>query len=182
MKEHQIYRNGASPDGWRTIHLGDLVKVNCCNWDPADGSQILYLDLTAVIEPGRLSAPREIAAAEAPSRARRRVQSGDVLVSTVRPNLRGFARVRQSTDNLIASTGFAVLSPMDEVDGSFIYHHIMTEQFAGYLENAATGQAYPAVRPDDIKVTPYYFPHVVNDEILVPSWTQLTKLVRRPRR
>ena len=158
MKKRQIYGNGSVPNGWRTIPLGDLVNVNSRNWDPSDGSQILYLDLTSVIEPGRLAAPREIAAPEAPSRARRRVQSGDVLVSTVRPNLRGFARVRQSANNLIASTGFAVLSPLDEVDGSFIYHHIMTEQFAGYLENAATGQAYPAVRPGEIKSYPLLLP------------------------
>ena len=142
--------NGALPDSWRTVRLGDVVGINRRNWDPnADGS-ILYLDLTAVISPGRLAPPKELAASEAPSRARRRVCSGDILVSTVRPNLRGFARVHKATDNLIASTGFAVLTPQPEVDGSFIYHHVMTEQFAVRLEGASTGQAYPAVRPDDV--------------------------------
>ena len=43
-----------------------------------------------------------------------------------------------------------MLTPLAEVDGSFVYHQIMTEQFAGYLENATTGQAYPAVRPSDV--------------------------------
>ena len=97
-----------------------------------------------------MSCPKELAAAEAPSRARRRVHSGDILVSTVRPNLRGFARVREAPKNLIASTGFAVLTPMSDVDGSYVYHHVMTQQFADYLEKATTGQAYPAVRPADV--------------------------------
>ena len=144
------------PDGWRLARLGDVAEVNCSTWDRLDGSSILYLDLTTVIAPGILSAPKELAATEAPSRARRRVKSGDILVSTVRPNLRGFARVLQAPDNLVASTGFAVLTPLAEVDGSFVYHQIMTEQFAGYLEKATTGQAYPAVRPSD--VTSYAIP------------------------
>ena len=141
---------GALPEGWRMARLGDLAELNRSNWDPSENSVILYLDLTAVAAPGRLSPPKRIAASDAPSRARRRVKSGDVLVSTVRPNLRGFARVMHAPDNLIASTGFAVLTPLADTDGAFIYHHVMTHQFARYLMNATTGQAYPAVRPADV--------------------------------
>ena len=138
------------PQGWRVARLGDVAELNRSNWDPSDNSSILYLDLTAVTAPGRLSPPKGIAASDAPSRARRQVQSGDILVSTVRPNLRGFARVPYASENLIASTGFTVLTPLADVDGSFVYHHVMTHQFARYLTNATTGQAYPAVRPADI--------------------------------
>ena len=96
-----------------------------------------------------LAPPRELAAKDAPSRARRRVQAGDILVSTVRPNLRGFARVTAAPVNLIASTGFAVVTAI-RVDGSLLYHHIMTDEFANYLEESTTGQAYPAVRAIDV--------------------------------
>ena len=150
MNAVRTYENSERPDGWRKVRLGDVVEINQRNWDPRDGAPILYLDLTAVIAPGRLDEPKELAASDAPSRARRRVLSGDILVSTVRPNLRGFARVQKAAGNLVASTGFAVLTPSTEVEGSFVYHHVMTEQFAARLEAAATGQAYPAVRPDDV--------------------------------
>ena len=150
MSAVRTYENSERPDGWREVRLGDVVEINQRNWDPRDGAPILYLDLTAVIAPGRLDEPKELAASDAPSRARRRVLSGDILVSTVRPNLRGFARVQKAAENLVASTGFAVLTPSTEVEGSFVYHHVMTEQFAAKLEAAATGQAYPAVRPDDV--------------------------------
>ena len=139
------------PDGWRRVRLGDVAEVNRSNWDPSNGSSIRYLDLTAVSAPGILSPARLVQAADAPSRARRRVASGDILVSTVRPNLRGFARVREASDNLVASTGFAVVTPWDTVDGSFAYHHVMTSQFAAHLIGATTGQAYPAVRPIDVE-------------------------------
>ena len=138
------------PEGWRLVHLGDVAEANRSGWSPSDDATILYLDLTSIVVPGIMSCPKKLAAAEAPSRARRRVHSGDILVSTVRPNLRGFARVREAPKNLIASTGFAVLTPMSDVDGSYVYHHVMTQQFAGYLEKATTGQAYPAVRPADV--------------------------------
>ena len=138
------------PEGWRLVRLGDVAEANRSGWSRSDDATILYLDLTSIVVPGIMSCPKELAAAEAPSRARRRVHSGDILVSTVRPNLRGFARVREAPKNLIASTGFAVLTPMSDVDGSYVYHHVMTQQFADYLEKATTGQAYPAVRPADV--------------------------------
>ena len=124
--------------------------MNRSNWDSTRGASILYLDLTAVVAPGQLSTPKEIAAKDAPSRARRRVFSGDILVSTVRPNLRSFARIEKAPDDLVASTGFAVLTPSGGVCGSFVYHQVMSISFACYLDRAATGQAYPAVRPEDV--------------------------------
>lgn len=141
---------GTIPADWDVVRLGEVTEINRLNWDPSEGSPILYLDLTAITSPGSLAPPTELTAADAPTRARRRVQSGDILVSTVRPNLRGFARVCEAQENLVASTGYAVVSPRPIVEGSFVYHHVMTTRFAIYLEGAATGQAYPAVRPGDV--------------------------------
>ena len=138
------------PDSWEIVRLGDVAEINQSNWNPGHNLTILYLDLTSIIEPGILAPPKELAAKEAPSRARRQVRPGDILVSTVRPNLRGFARVPEAPRNLVASTGFAVVSPRGIVNGSFVYQHVMTSQFAQYLENAATGQAYPAVLASDV--------------------------------
>ena len=138
------------PDAWRVVRLDDVAEINRSTWNPAKSSTILYLDLTSVLAPGVLAPPRSLSATDAPSRARRRVGSGDILVSTVRPNLRGFARVPEAPEDLVASTGFAVVSPGSYVSGSFIYHHVMSGQFAQYLENATTGQAYPAVLAGDV--------------------------------
>ena len=141
---------GTMPASWEVVRLGDVAEVNARAWDPSDGNNILYLDLTAVVVPGVLAPPRDLAAKDAPSRARRRVQAGDILVSTVRPNLRGFARVTAAPENLIASTGFAVVTAKCMVDDSLLYHHVMTDEFANYLEESTTGQAYPAVRAVDV--------------------------------
>ena len=150
--------HGAIPAGWHRVRLGEVAEVNRINWDPSDSGTILYLDLTAVAAPGVLSPPKALQASEAPSRARRRVKSGDILVSTVRPNLRGFARIRKAEENLVASTGFAVVTPTEQVVESFAYHHVMTQQFADFLVGATTGQAYPAVRATDVEEYPLFLP------------------------
>ena len=158
---------GMTPGDWDVVRLGEVTEINRLNWDPSEGSPILYLDLTAVTSPGSLAPPKELTAAHAPSRARRRVQSGDILVSTVRPNLRGFARVCEAQENLVASTGFAVVSPKPVVEGSFVYHHVMTTRFAMYLEGAATGQAYPAVRPGDVADFRLPVPSLPEQQVIV---------------
>lgn len=70
---------------------------------------IRYIDVAAV-ENRRVLAVKEIPLESAPSRAKRIVKSDDILISTVRPNLKHFCLIRDAEPNLVASTGFAVIS------------------------------------------------------------------------
>ena len=60
----------------------------------------------------------------APSRARRIVKENDLLLATVRPNLKGFAKARKEHDGFVASTGFAVLSAKKDVSSDYVYHYL----------------------------------------------------------
>ena len=76
--------------------------LNCVDtWNPLranDVENFRYIDLSSVDQDTKtIIEAREVACAQAPSRARQLVQTGDVLVSTVRPNLNGVARVRWPT-------------------------------------------------------------------------------------
>ena len=137
------------------------------------------MDLTAVTSPGRLDTPRKVDSQNAPSRARRRVRSGDILVSTVRPNLRGFARVKKAAPNLVASTGFAVLTPQESTDGSFLYHHILGPEFARTLESTMTGQAYPAVRPDDVAAYRLLLPPLAEQRAIAAVLDSIDEAIER---
>ena len=129
--------------------IGEVVDQVPC-WTPrlddADG-EFTYVDLSAIDQDSKtIASPRRLACADAPSRARQIVRSGDVLVSTVRPNLNAVGRVPVELDGATASTGFCVLRPRaDVVDGVYLFHWARSPRFVGEMVRRATGASYPAV-------------------------------------
>ena len=101
------------------------------------------LDISSV-SPGQIDSITTYAFADAPGRARRIVQHGDVLWSCVRPNRRSHAQVMHPEPDTIASTGFAVLTAT-KVPFTFLYFATTTDDFVAFLTNNATGAAYPTV-------------------------------------
>ena len=110
-----------------------------------------YISLSDV-EPGLISDNLPtLTFADAPSRARRKVQAGDILMATVRPNLRGFARVTPDHADCIASTGFAVLSPRPGFDPSFLFHCLFSQAVTDQIEALVVGSNYPAINAADVR-------------------------------
>ena len=114
--------------------------------DDPDG-ELIYVDLSTVDQYSKtIASPRRLACTDAPSRARQIIRSGDVLVSTVRPNLNAVGRVPVELDGATASTGFCVLRPRSEVaDGAYLFHWVRSPRFVGEMVRRATGASYPAV-------------------------------------
>ena len=141
------------PKGWTAAPLGELAQVNPeqlgSRTDP--NYTLEYLDIAAIEQPGVIGPSRSLRFGDAPSRARRCLRSGDILVSTVRPYLRNFARIREPKKNLVASTGYAVVRPGDQVDGCFLYHHVMSDKFVDFLKPRMRGSSYPAVKGADVE-------------------------------
>ena len=144
---------GMVPENWRTAKLSAVAQVNPDQLGRRTASDYIleYLDIAAIERPGIIGASRKLTFAEAPSRARRRARSGDILVSTVRPYLRNCARVAEAPPNLVASTGYAVVRPANGVDGRFLYQHILSDSFVEFLKARMTGSNYPAVKGDDVE-------------------------------
>ena len=132
-----------------SLAIGDVVD-QVSSWTPArddpDG-EFIYVDLSAVDQDSKaIASPRRLACTDAPSRARQVIRSGDVLVSTVRPNLNAVGRVPVELDGATASTGFCVLRPRSEVvDGTYLFHWVRSPRFVGEMIRRATGASYPAV-------------------------------------
>ncbi len=92
---------------------------------------------------------------EAPSRARRKVRDGDILVSTVRTYLKAIAAVAEAQHNLIVSTGFCVVRPKDDLDAGYAGWVAKSEEFVGEVVSRSVGVSYPAINASqlvDIKV------------------------------
>ncbi|MGI3463771.1 restriction endonuclease subunit S [Providencia stuartii] len=94
----------------------------------------------------------------APSRARRVLQNGDIIMATVRPNLQGFAKITEEFSHCVASTGFAVLSPKDNVSGEFIYQCLYSYQITKQIESLVVGSNYPAINSSDVAGLHIYTP------------------------
>jgi len=142
------------------VRLSDVAAINAqviSASTPAD-TEIQYIDIASVRQTGCIDEPVRLAWADAPSRARRRVRQGDILVSTVRPYLRAFARVSRKPQNLVASTGFAVVTPLQRADGDFLYQHILSNEFVEYLVPQMTGTNYPAVSSEAVGRFELLFP------------------------
>lgn len=87
---------------------------------------------------------------EAPSRARRRVRAGDILVSTVRTYLKAIAAVHEVPDNLIASTGFCVIRPRGELKAGYAGWVAKSEEFVGEVVSRSVGVSYPAINASQL--------------------------------
>lgn len=138
------------PEGWESCKLRDVAEINGRNIDedyPYD--KINYIDIGSVRN-GRILEKANYDLEEAPGRAKRIVQDGDVIWGMVRPNLRAYAMVLNPDKNDVFSTGFAVLTSK-KVPFSFLYCNVTTEEFVGYLVNCTNGAAYPAVKPIHFK-------------------------------
>ena len=139
---------GLVPKGWHGGALNDLADLNSQSWSGRHHPErVRYLDL-ANVKDNEVAVVTEFAFAEAPSRARRVLRSGDTIVGTVRPGNRSFAFIHEPVPDLTASTGFAVLSPTVVDNTAFVYLAATQAASIEHLSHVADGGAYPAVRPD----------------------------------
>ncbi|UDL92233.1 restriction endonuclease subunit S [Mesorhizobium sp. PAMC28654] len=138
----------------RSVPIGELT-TSVSTWNPVQNPEKLfrYIDLSAVDQGIKSIANASvIKGRDAPSRARQIVAFGDILVSTVRPNLNGVAPVSEEYDGATASTGFCVLRPNpDKLLSNYLMHWVRSPQFVGSMIREATGASYPAVSDRIVK-------------------------------
>ncbi|SFC34037.1 restriction endonuclease subunit S [Butyrivibrio sp. YAB3001] len=129
------------------IKLGDLCKPSGRQIKEDKDTLIDYIDISAVDnETKKVTGYQTITFGESPSRARKAVKRGNILVSTVRPNLNAVALLEEDTPNVsVASTGFCVLESKDDVDPRFIFNFCKSKPFIDDMVSQATGASYPAV-------------------------------------
>lgn len=137
----------------KTAPIGELTE-SVKTWSPRrePDSEFDYIDLGAVDNSSKtVTGATPTVGSAAPSRARQLVAAGDVLVSTVRPNLNAVALVPPELDGATASTGFTVLRPTPELDGRFLFHWVRSRAFIEEMVRRATGASYPAVSDRIVK-------------------------------
>ena len=125
-------------------------------WTPTrfpDAPPFRYIDIGSVDQESKeIIKAAIIQPASAPSRARQKVFAGDILVSTVRPNLNAVAIVPPDLHGATASTGFCVLRPCAPIATTeLLFAIVRSEQFVKSMVEQATGASYPAVTDRIVK-------------------------------
>jgi type I restriction enzyme S subunit len=142
---------------WPTPMIGD-VCLPTLQGDPARTKRISfrYVDIAGIDRDSKsILCADEVQSSDAPSRARKMIETSDVLVSTVRPSLNAIALVPESLNGEIASTGFAVLRANRAVlDPKYLFYWAQSKQFVDFLVANATGASYPAVTDGIVKRAP----------------------------
>lgn len=155
MKRYETYKDsgiewlGEIPNHWMEEKLKHIVS---CNDDVLDETTdpeeiINYVEISDVDSINGVNNHTQYRFKEAPSRARRITKKGDVIVSTVRTYLKAIAPIKE--DNLIVSTGFAVLRPR-KIESSFVSYALQNEFFLGEVVSRSTGVSYPAINSTDL--------------------------------
>ena len=138
------------PDSWEWVRLGSVV-YNRGQTSPS--TEFCYIDIGSIDNKKQKLNPTDttIAPDKAPSRARKLVDMGDILYSTVRPYLHNMCIIDREFPHIpIASTGFAVLTCHANLLNKYLFYYLMSPDFDAYANNTdnAKGVAYPAINDD----------------------------------
>ena len=138
------------PDSWEWARLGSVV-YNRGQTSPS--TEFCYIDIGSIDNKNQKLNPTDttIAPDKAPSRARKLVDMGDILYSTVRPYLHNMCIIDREFPHIpIASTGFAVLTCHANLLNKYLFYYLMSPDFDAYANNTdnAKGVAYPAINDD----------------------------------
>lgn len=145
---------GTIPKEWQVVKLKDAVKIDQESRDPSremPNKTFTYIDIESIEGgTGKIRSPKIILGKDAPSRARRVVHENDVIMSTVRPYLKAFAIVPKEYDDVICSTGFAVLTSGNSVLPRFLLNVLFSNQTINQCNKMMVGGQYPALNQSQV--------------------------------
>ena len=158
------------PENWSWARLGDIVFNH---GQKVPQTKFSYIDIGSIDNINQKLNFNEniIEPTQAPSRARKIVEFGDILYATVRPYLHNMCIIDGDFScEAIASTGFAVMCCAKAINNKFLFYYLLSPEFDKYANRTdnAKGVAYPAI--NDIKLYSAFVPipptreqiHIVN--------------------
>jgi len=173
------------PEHWDYGTIKDYCKVNQINRNPEEEFPEREFDYVTVScvdgEQGKVEQTEKEIGKDAPSRAKREIQAGDVIVSTTRPYLRAFAIVPEELDRAICSTAFAVLTPGEDVLTKFLWYAVRFEDFVNQLKKKQRGASYPAVGIKDVKNSKIPVPLLEEQKMIVDKLDNIFESVEEIR-
>jgi type I restriction enzyme S subunit len=174
MKRYPVYKDsgiewpGEIPAHWETKPIKYCVAINSDSLPENTSADFIfkYVDISNVDYKGSIVGTEEMFFADAPSRARRIVQDGDIIISTVRTYLREIAFIDNNSESFIVSTGFAVLRPLPELVPEFLFRLAQSQQFIDAVVSHSEGVGYPAITPSRLASLPVLLPSLAEQQAI----------------
>lgn len=152
LKKTGIAWLGKIPAHWEIKKLKYLFSINdetlSANTDP--NYEFEYVDISSVDKYQGIINREAMTFESSPSRARRIVRKGDIIVGAVRTYLEAIAQIMTSDENTIVSTGFAVLRPKEISDSDYYTFAIRSGAFMANVAANSDGISYPAINADKL--------------------------------
>lgn len=151
MKDSGIEWLGEIPEHWEIKPLKYFVTHNdeALSNSTDKEYELNYIDIGNVDSNGEIEEIVKYKFKDAPSRARRIVKVGDVIISTVRTYLKAIAIIEDNQD-VIVSTGFAVLRPRKSIVGEFLNYAVRANYFIEDVCSNSFGVSYPAINASEL--------------------------------
>ena len=158
LKAYPAYRDcgvdwlGEIPEHWEAKRLKYVAALNpeSLPEDTDPAREMVYVDIGGVDSLGRIVEREHLTFATAPSRARRIVREGDVIVSTVRTYLRAIAPVKEPELGMVVSTGFAVVRPEDGLTPAYAAYALRAPYFVDRVVANSKGVSFPAINESEM--------------------------------
>ena len=159
--------------------LGEISIINPENMKSAQYDEINYIDISSV-KRGQILELQKITI-DFPSRAKRIVKKGDILYSSVRPNLKGYVYISDDIENCIASTGFANIrvKESNKILSKYLYYILTGDYITDDLIGKAKGAQYPVVSFDDFETLKIPVPSLERQQEIVTYCESNDALIRQ---
>lgn len=140
------------PHGWAITRLMHVASINddVLSESTESSLEIEYVDIGSVSLECGIERTERLSFMNAPSRARRLVRDGDILVSTVRTYLKAIAAIASAPKNLVVSTGFAVIRPSSRLVSAYAKYTLQATGFLEEIISRSTGVSYPAISASEL--------------------------------
>jgi type I restriction enzyme S subunit len=170
---------GEIPEEWPLVHLSDCIDIDPENlsMNTAPDYKMEYVDISSIEKTGIISKTEFYKFSESPLRARKCVKFNDVIVSMVRPTLKAFAIIKSENDNVICSTGFAVLRQTDRILSGYIYYFVLSNLFMNQIYRVIVGSNYPAINKRELSNFLIPLPIIKEQKEIIQKLTELDNLM-----
>lgn len=160
------------PENWVWVH-GKNIFMPMESRKP-DGEDFYYIDIDAIDNKNQVvTEAKKIKTAQSPSRASRKLHTGDTVFSLVRPYLKNIAYIDVQLSDCIASTGFFVCTPNAALNDKYLYRLMVSSYVVDGLNKHMKGDNSPSIRKDDIENYPFPLPPLSEQQRIVERIEEL---------